>query len=144
MSLTVNANCWHALPMGIPATLDAGAGMLNGPGRAAGAARRGTGAAGRVHPAVALGLPPLLIQAGTSQLLAPDAELLAARAAAAGADVTYTRWPRMWHDFMSEARPAGRRRQRARAGRLVRRPGHGRRATVTGHPRAAPAGTDRG
>ena len=21
MSLTVNANCWHALPMGIPATL---------------------------------------------------------------------------------------------------------------------------
>jgi acetyl esterase/lipase len=46
------------------------------------------------------GLPPLLIQAGTSELLAPDAELLAARAAAAGADVTYTRWPRMWHDFM--------------------------------------------
>jgi len=46
------------------------------------------------------GLPPLLIQAGTSELLAPDAELLAARAAAAGTDVTYTRWPRMWHDFM--------------------------------------------
>jgi len=46
------------------------------------------------------GLPPLLIQAGTSELLAPDAELLAASAAAAGVDVTYTRWPRMWHDFM--------------------------------------------
>ena len=45
------------------------------------------------------GLPPLLIQAGTSELLAPDAELLAASAAAAGTDVTYTRWPGMWHDF---------------------------------------------
>jgi epsilon-lactone hydrolase len=46
------------------------------------------------------GLPPLLIQAGTSELLAPDAELLAASASAAGTDVTYTRWPGMWHDFM--------------------------------------------
>jgi epsilon-lactone hydrolase len=45
------------------------------------------------------GLPPLLIQAGTEELLAPDAELLAASASAAGVDVTYTRWPRMWHDF---------------------------------------------
>jgi acetyl esterase/lipase len=45
------------------------------------------------------GLPPLLIQAGTSELLAPDAELLATSARAAGTDVTYTRWPRMWHDF---------------------------------------------
>jgi epsilon-lactone hydrolase len=45
------------------------------------------------------GLPPLLIQAGTDELLAPDAELLAASAAAAGVDVTYTKWPRMWHDF---------------------------------------------
>jgi acetyl esterase/lipase len=45
------------------------------------------------------GLPPLLIQAGTEELLAPDAELLAASASAAGTDVTYTRWPRMWHDF---------------------------------------------
>ena len=46
------------------------------------------------------GLPPLLIQAGSSELLAPDAELLAASASTAGVDVTYTRWPRMWHDFM--------------------------------------------
>ena len=46
------------------------------------------------------GLPPLLIQAGTDELLAPDAGRLAASAAAAGVDVTYTRWPRMWHDFM--------------------------------------------
>jgi acetyl esterase/lipase len=47
-----------------------------------------------------LGLPPLLIQAGTDELLAPDAELLAASASAVGVDVTYTRWPRMWHDFV--------------------------------------------
>jgi epsilon-lactone hydrolase len=45
------------------------------------------------------GLPPLLIQAGSDELLAPDAECLAASASAAGVDVTYTRWPRMWHDF---------------------------------------------
>jgi epsilon-lactone hydrolase len=46
------------------------------------------------------GLPPLLIQAGTSELLAPDAELLAVSASAAGTDVTYSRWPGMWHDFV--------------------------------------------
>ena len=46
------------------------------------------------------GLPPLLIQAATDELLAPDAELLAASASAAGVNVTYTRWPRMWHDFV--------------------------------------------
>ena len=45
------------------------------------------------------GLPPLLIQAGSDELLAPDAGHLAASASAAGVDVTYTRWPRMWHDF---------------------------------------------
>jgi acetyl esterase/lipase len=45
------------------------------------------------------GLPPLLIQAGSDELLAPDAALLAASASAAGVDVSYTRWPRMWHDF---------------------------------------------
>jgi epsilon-lactone hydrolase len=49
------------------------------------------------------GLPSLLIQAGTDELLAPDAELLAASAAAAGVDVTYTRWPGMWHDFALQA-----------------------------------------
>ncbi len=46
------------------------------------------------------GLPPLLIQAGSSDLLAPDAGLLAASASAAGVDVTYTSWPRLWHDFV--------------------------------------------
>jgi acetyl esterase/lipase len=46
------------------------------------------------------GLPPLLIQAGSDELLAPDAERLAGSASAAGTDVTYTRWPGMWHDFV--------------------------------------------
>lgn len=45
------------------------------------------------------GLPPLLIQTGTDELLAPDGERLAASASAAGAQVSYTRWPHMWHDF---------------------------------------------
>jgi epsilon-lactone hydrolase len=45
------------------------------------------------------GLPPLLIQSGSEELLAPDAQALAASASAAGVDVSYTRWPRMWHDF---------------------------------------------
>jgi acetyl esterase/lipase len=45
------------------------------------------------------GLPPLLIQAASDDLLAPDAELLATSASAAGTDATYTRWPDMWHDF---------------------------------------------
>jgi len=52
-----------------------------------------------LHAALA-GLPPLLIQAATDELLAPDADLLAASASDAGVDVTYTRWPRMWHDFV--------------------------------------------
>jgi epsilon-lactone hydrolase len=46
------------------------------------------------------GLPPLLIQATTSELLAPDAALLAESASAAGVDVTYSRWPGLWHDFV--------------------------------------------
>ena len=46
------------------------------------------------------GLPPLLVQAGTSELLAPDAELLAASVSASGTNVSYTRWPGLWHDFM--------------------------------------------
>jgi epsilon-lactone hydrolase len=44
-------------------------------------------------------LPPLLIQCGTDDLLAPDAGHLAVRAEAAGVDVTYSRWPGLWHDF---------------------------------------------
>jgi epsilon-lactone hydrolase len=49
------------------------------------------------------GLPPLLIQAGADDLLAPDAESLAASAGAAGVNVTYTRWPGLWHDFPLQA-----------------------------------------
>ncbi len=49
------------------------------------------------------GLPPLLIQAGADELLVPDAERLAAKAAEAGVDVTYTKWPRMWHNFQLQA-----------------------------------------
>jgi epsilon-lactone hydrolase len=64
----------------------------------AGPADRSGPAVSPLHAAPG-GLPPLLIQAGTDDLLAPDAGLLAASAAAAGVDVTYTRWPGMWHDF---------------------------------------------
>jgi epsilon-lactone hydrolase len=68
---------------------------------AAAYARRPDWADPSVSPLLAAhgGLPPLLIQAGSEELLAPDAEGLAASASAAGVDVTYTRWPRMWHDF---------------------------------------------
>jgi epsilon-lactone hydrolase len=45
------------------------------------------------------GLPPLLIQCGTDDLLAPDSRSLAARAAAVDVDVTYRQWPGLWHDF---------------------------------------------
>jgi epsilon-lactone hydrolase len=65
-------------------------------------APRADWAASSVSPLLAAhgGLPPLLIQAGSDELLAPDAERLAVSASAAGADVTYTRWPGMWHDFV--------------------------------------------
>ena len=36
---------------------------------------------------------------GVQTCALPISERLAARASAAGVDVTYTRWPRMWHDF---------------------------------------------
>lgn len=62
----------------------------------------GAWADGAVSPLCAShnGLSPLLIQAGTDDLLEPDARLLATSASAASVDVTYTRWPGMWHDFM--------------------------------------------
>jgi epsilon-lactone hydrolase len=62
-------------------------------------------AADRAQPGISplygdlAGLPPLLIQCGTDDLVAPDAERLAAGAMAAGVDVTSTPWPRMWHNF---------------------------------------------
>jgi epsilon-lactone hydrolase len=64
-----------------------------------------TWSGGLVSPgrAAHAGLPPLLIQAGADDLLAPDAESLAASAGAAGVDVTYTSWPGLWHDFPLQA-----------------------------------------
>lgn len=79
--------------------------VLLSPGWLEACARAYTDPANWADPAVSPlraahhGLPPLLIQAGDDELLAPDAGLLAASAAAAGADVSYTRWPGMWHDF---------------------------------------------
>jgi len=58
------------------------------------------------------GLPPLLIQVGTSETLLDDARRLAGRAKAAGVDVTIEEWPDMvhvWHmfgSFLPEARQA--------------------------------------
>ena len=65
-------------------------------------APRADWAAASVSPLLAAhgGLPPLLTQAGSDELLAPDAERLAVSASAAGAVVTYTRWPGMWHEFV--------------------------------------------
>lgn len=48
------------------------------------------------------GLPPVLVQVGTAEVLLDDARLLAERAAAQGADVTVQEWPDMvhvWHVF---------------------------------------------
>ncbi len=79
--------------------------VLLSPGWLAACARAYTDPANWADPAVSplhaahRGLPPLLIQAGDDELLAPDAAALAAAASAAGVDVSYTRWPGMWHDF---------------------------------------------
>ena len=79
--------------------------VLLSPGWLAACARAYADPASWADPAVSplhaehRGLPPLLIQAGGDELLAPDASQLAARASAAGVDVSYTRWPGMWHDF---------------------------------------------
>jgi acetyl esterase/lipase len=49
------------------------------------------------------GLPPLLVQVGSEEVLLDDAAGLSARARAAGVDVTYEEWPAMihvWHWFL--------------------------------------------
>ena len=67
------------------------------------------------------GLPPLLIQVGTEEVLLDDAEKLAAKAKAAGVNVTLEVWDEMihvWHFFyplLSEGREAI-----ARIGEFVR------------------------
>jgi acetyl esterase/lipase len=58
------------------------------------------------------GLPPLLVQVGTAELLLDDAKRFAERATAAGVDVTLDIWDEMihvWHafaDFLPEAKDA--------------------------------------
>jgi epsilon-lactone hydrolase len=46
-------------------------------------------------------LPPLLIQVGTDELLLDDATRLAARARAAGVEVTLEVWDGMFHTWQS-------------------------------------------
>src|ERR1700730_3073827 len=93
--------CPCSLPCATGARSSPPGGSSRRRGSTPGRAHPSTWAAPSVSPLLAAhgGLPPLLIQAGSDDLLAPDAELLAARASAAGVDVTYTRWPRMWHNF---------------------------------------------
>jgi len=80
--------------------------VILAPGWLEACARAYSGPAAWADPSVSplhaahAGLPPLLIQAAASELLAPDARLLAASASAAGVDVTFTSWPRLWHDFV--------------------------------------------
>ena len=45
------------------------------------------------------GLPPLLIHAGTDEVLLSDSTRFAEKAKAAGVDVTLKVWEHMWHDF---------------------------------------------
>jgi monoterpene epsilon-lactone hydrolase len=90
---------WSALPE--PARRDA----VLSPAWLEACARAYVPTGDRAHPVVSPlhanlgGLPPLLIQCGTDDLVAPDSEKLAARAKAAGVDVTYRAWPGLWHDF---------------------------------------------
>ena len=57
------------------------------------------------------GLPPLLIQVGSHELLLSDAERLAAKAKAAGVEATLEVWPGMQHEWQFAAAflPEGRR-----------------------------------
>ena len=49
------------------------------------------------------GLPPLLIQVGTDEILLDDATTLAERAEAAGVEVTLEIWEEVWHVFQAFA-----------------------------------------
>jgi monoterpene epsilon-lactone hydrolase len=67
------------------------------------------------------GLPPLLIQVGSHELLLSDAERLAEKAKAAGVDITLEVWPGMQHEWQFAANflPEGRR-AIARVGEFVK------------------------
>jgi acetyl esterase/lipase len=49
------------------------------------------------------GLPPMLVQVGSEEILLSDAEGLAQRAGAAGTAVTLRRYDGLWHDFQVHA-----------------------------------------
>lgn len=49
-------------------------------------------------------LPPILIQAGTEDILIDDSTRFADRAWAAGVEVELQQFPGMWHDFQAQAR----------------------------------------
>ena len=68
------------------------------------------------------GLPPLLIQIGSHELLLSDSERFAEKAKAAGVDVTLEVWPEMQHEWQFAARflPEGRR-AIARVGTFMKR-----------------------
>ncbi|TBW54322.1 alpha/beta hydrolase [Marinobacter halodurans] len=51
------------------------------------------------------GLPPMLIQVGSQEILLNDARRLAARAREAGVDVTLQEFDRLWHVFQIHAGP---------------------------------------
>lgn len=96
LDLTVD---WSALPK--PARRDA----VLSPAWLEACARAYVPAGDRAHPMVSplyanlRGLPPLLIQCGTDDLVGPDSDKLAVHAKAAGVDVSYRAWPGLWHDF---------------------------------------------
>jgi len=56
------------------------------------------------------GLPPLLMQVGSHELLLSDVERFAEKAKAAGVEVTLEVWPEMQHDWQVAAKllPEGR------------------------------------
>jgi acetyl esterase/lipase len=67
------------------------------------------------------GLPPLLLQCGSEEMLRDDSVRLAAKAKAAGVDVTFEEWDEMihvWHLFAD--RLADARKALARVGEFVR------------------------
>jgi len=67
------------------------------------------------------GLPPLLLQCGSEEMLRDDSARLAAKAKAAGVDVTFEEWDEMvhvWHLFAD--RLSDGRRALSRIGEFVR------------------------
>lgn len=81
----------------------------------------------RAHPHISplnadlRGLPPLLVQVGTAEVLYDDSTRLVERATAAGVDVTFDPWEEMFHIFpvfaiLPEARQAT-----ARIGEFLKR-----------------------